>query len=31
VEARQEGLFSTIEIDRLEGWQDDEEIELEFE
>ena len=31
VEARQEGLFSDIEIDRLEGWQDDEEIELEFE
>jgi segregation and condensation protein A len=31
VEARQEGLFSSIEIDRLEGWQDDEEIELEFE
>jgi chromatin segregation and condensation protein Rec8/ScpA/Scc1 (kleisin family) len=31
VEARQAGLFSDIEIDRLEGWQDDEEIELEFE
>ena len=31
VQARQEGLFSNIEIDRLEGWQDDEEIELEFE
>ena len=31
VEARQETLFSDIEIDRLEGWQDDEEIELEFE
>jgi len=26
VEARQEGLFSDIEIDRLEAWQDDEEI-----
>jgi segregation and condensation protein A len=31
VEARQDGLFSDIEIERLEGWQDDEEIELEFE
>ncbi|HUH96544.1 MAG TPA: segregation/condensation protein A [Anaerolineales bacterium] len=31
IEARQEGLFGDIEIDRLEGWQDDEEIELEFE
>ena len=31
VEARQGALFSDIEIDRLEGWQDDEEIELEFE
>jgi len=31
VEARQDSLFSDIEIDRLEGWQDDEEIELEFE
>ncbi|HUI89015.1 MAG TPA: segregation/condensation protein A [Anaerolineales bacterium] len=31
VEARQQGLFSDIEIDRLEGWQDEEEIELEFE
>ncbi len=31
VEARQESLFSDIEIDRLAGWQDDEEIELEFE
>jgi len=31
VEARQDCLFSDIEIDRLEGWQDDEEIELEFE
>ena len=28
---RQDGLFSNIQIDRLEGWQDDEEIELEFE
>ncbi len=31
VSARQEGLFSDIEIDRLEDWADDEEIELEFE
>jgi segregation and condensation protein A len=31
VEARQQGLFSEIEIGRLEGWKDDEEIEVEFE
>jgi segregation and condensation protein A len=31
VEARQEALFSDIQIDRLEDWTDDEEIELEFE
>lgn len=31
VEARQEALFSDIQIDRLEDWRDDEEIELEFE
>jgi segregation and condensation protein A len=31
VAARQERLFSDIEIDRLEEWTDDEEIELEFE
>jgi len=31
VAARQEGLFSDIEIDRMEEWGDDEEIEVEFE
>ena len=31
VQARQEGLFSDIEIDRLEEWRDDEDMELEFE
>ena len=31
VEARQDALFSDIQIDRLEDWTDDEEIELEFE
>ena len=31
VEARQESIFSDIQIDRLEDWKDDEEIELEFE
>ncbi len=31
VAARQERLFSEIEIERLEGWTDDEELELEFE
>jgi segregation and condensation protein A len=31
VEARQESIFSDIEIERLENWKDDEEIELEFE
>ena len=31
IHAHQEGLFSDIEIDRLERWQEDEEIELEFE
>lgn len=31
VAARQEGLFSDIEIDRMEEWGDDEEIEIEFE
>jgi segregation and condensation protein A len=31
VQARQEGLFSDIEIDRLEEWGDDEDLELEFE
>lgn len=31
VEASQDALFSDIQIDRLEDWTDDEEIELEFE
>ena len=31
VEARQESIFSDIQIDRLEDWKDDEQIELEFE
>lgn len=31
VQARQEGLFQEIEIDRLEDWKDDEDLELEFE
>jgi len=31
VQAHQEGLFSEIEIDRLEEWGEDEEIEIEFE
>jgi segregation and condensation protein A len=31
VEALQEGLFSDIQIDRLEEWGEDEDIELEFE
>jgi segregation and condensation protein A len=31
VQAYQEGLFSEIEIDRLEDWSEDEEIEIEFE
>lgn len=31
VEARQEGLFSEIQIDRLQEWGEDEDIELEFE
>ena len=31
VEARQESIFSEIQIDRLEDWKDDEQIELEFE
>jgi segregation and condensation protein A len=29
--ARQEGLFSEIEIDRMEYWSDEEEIDIEFE
>lgn len=29
--ARQEGLFSEIEIDRMEDWSDEEEIDIEFE
>jgi len=31
VQAHQEGLFSEIEIDRMEEWGEDEEIEIEFE
>jgi segregation and condensation protein A len=31
IQAAQEGLFGDIEIARMEGWQEDEEIELEFE
>lgn len=31
VEARQESLFSDIEVQRLQDWQDDEEIDVEFE
>jgi segregation and condensation protein A len=31
IHAHQEGLFSDIEIDRMEEWKDDEEIDIEFE
>ena len=31
IHAHQEGLFSDIEIDRMEDWTDEEEMELEFE
>jgi segregation and condensation protein A len=31
IEAHQEDLFSDIEINRMEEWQDDEEIDIEFE
>jgi segregation and condensation protein A len=31
VQAHQEGLFSDIEIERMEDWAEDEEIEIEFE
>jgi segregation and condensation protein A len=31
VQAHQEGLFSDIEIERMEDWSEDEEIEIEFE
>ena len=31
INAHQEGLFGEIEIDRMADWQDDEEIEIEFE
>jgi segregation and condensation protein A len=31
IQAHQEGLFGDIQIDRMEDWQDDEEIEIEFE
>ena len=31
IQAHQEGLFDDIEISRMDDWQDEEEIELEFE
>jgi len=31
VQAHQEGLFSEIELDRMEEWKEDEEIDIEFE
>ena len=31
IDAHQEGLFSDIEINRMEDWKDDEDLELEFE
>jgi segregation and condensation protein A len=31
IQARQEGLFRDIEIDRSEDWEEDEEIDIEFE
>jgi len=31
IHAHQEGLFSDIELDRMEEWKDDEEIDIEFE
>jgi len=31
IQAHQEGLFNDIEISRMDEWQDDEELELEFE
>lgn len=31
IDAHQEGLFSDIEINRMEEWKDDEEIDIEFE
>lgn len=31
IDAHQEGLFSDIEINRMEDWKDDDELELEFE
>ncbi len=31
VQVNQEGLFSDIEIERMEDWKDDEELEIEFE
>jgi segregation and condensation protein A len=31
IQARQEGLFSDIEIDRMEDWEENEEIDIEFE
>lgn len=31
IQARQEGLFSDIELDRMEDWNEEEEIDIEFE
>ena len=31
VSAQQEGLFTDIQIDKMEDWKPDEEIEIEFE
>jgi segregation and condensation protein A len=31
IQARQDGLFDEIEIERTEDWEEDEEIEIEFE
>jgi chromatin segregation and condensation protein Rec8/ScpA/Scc1 (kleisin family) len=31
IHASQDGLFGEIEIDRMEDWREDEEIEIEFE
>jgi len=31
IQAHQENLFSDIEIDRMEEWKEDEEIDIEFE
>jgi len=31
IDAHQEGLFSDIEINRMEDWKEDEDLDLEFE